>query len=79
MTDATKIPHDPSRTVGRWAFSMGGRIFKVEEAYASATGAHYNGTALNGDEVRSFCITVLDKRDHDKLEELWNAGAQASM
>lgn len=65
-----KASHDPSRTVGRWAHSMGNRLFKVEEAYVSATGAHYNGTDLNGREVRSFCITVLCDEDHDALEAL---------
>ena len=67
---ADKLPHRPERTVGRWALSMGNRLFKIEEAFNSMGMAQYIGTDLHGNEVRTSCVTVLCMTDHNKLEEL---------
>ena len=69
---ANRLPHLPERTVGRWAFSMGGRLFKIEEAFLSMGEAQYIGTDLHGNEVRTACVSCLCQTDHDKLEGLTN-------
>lgn len=69
IDDREKIPHRPERTVGRWALSMGNRLFKIDEAYTSMGEAHYLGFDLHGNEVRTSCVTILCITDHEKLEE----------
>ncbi len=69
MAEGTRLPHDPSRTVGRWAMSMANRLFKIEEAFTTMGEARYIGTDLHGNEVRTACVTVLSETDHNVLEE----------
>ncbi len=73
--EATKIPHRPERMVGRWAFSLGHELFRIEEAYTSLGVAHYIGTGLRGQKVQTSCASVLRPEDEEVLCTLLPEGS----
>lgn len=69
MPEGKKLPHNPSRTIGRWAVSMGQQLFKIEQTRVLGDELFYGGTGLHGQPVTSACPTLLRLEDNQFLED----------
>lgn len=63
----SKIPHDPSRTIGQWAVGMNHRIGKI----TAIVGDRYEGVTLDNDVWWTRMPSVFDARDQAILEEAY--------
>ena len=69
--EAKKFPHQPERSIGKWAMSMAHILFKIEEVERTMDGlVYYRGTGLRGQPVYTSAPSILNAADAEILEAI---------